>query len=110
MSLNICAYSGQYSFQVCVGKILQFHEVLVCFSSHRIGHGSNADVLCSTNFKPELKVRAMNAAQELMAGLYLAFPVPVRTVLQDQKSQAVDLSLYSQDHKFVQGKCWQVYH
>jgi hypothetical protein len=74
-------------------------------------------VLYSTNVKPELKERALNtasgAAQELMAGLCLAFPVSMRTVLQSvkyQNSQAIDLSSFLQDHEFSQGECWQVYH
>lgn len=87
----------------------------VCFSSHEIGEGSNADVLNSLNFKPELMesliMTAPGAAQVLLAGLYLAFPVSVRTVLQPVKgqiSQTIDLSSFLQDHKFIQGKCMQV--
>ncbi|KAG0612970.1 hypothetical protein M758_6G066600 [Ceratodon purpureus] len=81
---------------------------------YRVGQRTNADVLYSTNVKPELMERAMDntsgAAQELLAGLYLAFPVSVRTVLlssKDHKSLANDLSSFLQDHKFFQGKCWQ---
>ena len=87
----------------------------VCVFSYRVGQRTNADVLYSTNVKPELMERAMDntsgAAQELLAGLYLAFPVSVRTVLlssKDHKSLANDLSSFLQDHKFFQGKCWQV--
>jgi hypothetical protein len=89
----------------------------VCFSSHEIGQGSNADLLYSLNYKPELKetpiMTAPGAAQDLLAGLYLAFPVSVRTVLQSvkgQKCQAIDLSSFLQDHNFIQGKCMQVYY
>lgn len=84
-------------------------------SSHEVGQGSNVDVFCSLNFNPELKESAIMtapvAAQDLLAGLYLAFPVSVRTVLQSVKGLkclAIDLSSFLQDHKFIQGKCMQV--
>jgi len=87
----------------------------VSFSSHEIGQGSHANLFDTLNIKPELKgsqiITVPGAAQDLLAGLYLAFPVSVRTALQSlkgQKCQAIDLSSFLHDHKFIQGKYMQV--
>lgn len=120
-------YSGKFSLSTCVvdqpalvssSRAMQVLLVAACqgkrFLStiieqlNRVGQGSFADVLFSLNSKSEAKEStrkaAAVAAQELLAGLYVAFPVSVRTVLQslkDKKCQAIDLSSLLQDHKFI---------